>query len=242
MLNALLTILAAASATLEILAVYRGPVAAVYVFKPLTMVLIILIAVFAREPEYAAYRGLIVLGLCFSLVGDIFLMLPGDLFVPGLLSFLIAHLFYTFGFVYMTGRISSLLYTTPFLLYGGVMMWILLPHVGGFMKLPVMVYMIVILAMAWQAFNRWIVTRQKGSLLASIGAILFVASDSILAINRFAKPFPEAPSLILSTYFAAQWLIAISTTAPNLKFFDRASRSGPNRISQRSEVERATRH
>src|SRR5215216_6442804 len=221
MVNLLLTILALISASLDIVAVYHWPPAFVYVFKPLTMVFIILIAALAREPDYYVYQRMIVLGLCFSLVGDVFLMLPWDLFIAGLLSFLVAHLLYTGAFIYMTGRISSLLYAVPFFLYGGVMMWILLPRVGGAMKLPVMIYMAVILAMAWQAVNRWIVTRQKGSLLAAIGAILFVASDSMLAINRFASPFPESSLFVMATYFVAQWLIAISISA---SFFKRQRR------------------
>jgi uncharacterized membrane protein YhhN len=61
---------------------------------------------------------------------------------------------------------------------------ILAPHLGK-MKLPVIVYMVVILVMAWQAWERWRQTGQSGALLAFLGAGLFVISDSALAINRF---------------------------------------------------------
>lgn len=218
MLNLLLTILAVASAAFDIYAVYYLPPAFEYIFKPLTMVIIIVIAALASEPEYFIYKRLIVVGLCFSLLGDVLLMLPTDLFTFGLLSFLLAHLFYTAAFVYMAGRVSSPFYIVPFFLCGALMMFVLLPHVSGAgMKLAVMIYMVVILAMAWQALNRWIVTRQKGSLLAAIGAILFVASDSVLAINRFVSPFPASSLLVMSAYFAAQLLIAVSVDAATFK-------------------------
>src|SRR5215210_6417544 len=83
MLNLLLTILAFISATLDIVAVYNWPPAFEYVFKPLTMVFIIIIAALAREQEYYVYQRMIVLGLCFSLAGDVFLMLPWNLFTAG---------------------------------------------------------------------------------------------------------------------------------------------------------------
>ena len=238
----LLTILALISATLDIVAVYNWPPAFEYIFKPLTMVFIILIAALAREPELSVYQGLIVLGLCFSLAGDVFLMLPWNLFVPGLLSFLVAHLLYAFAFMYMTGRISSLLYLIPFLLYGGVMMWVLLPEVGGVMKLPVVIYMTAILTMAWQAVNRFTVTRQTGSLIAAVGALLFVVSDSVLAINRFAKPFHESSLIVMTTYFAAQWLIAISISASLFKRHRFEPPHEPLAPAQAHDIERVTRH
>ncbi|HVG35877.1 MAG TPA: lysoplasmalogenase, partial [Pyrinomonadaceae bacterium] len=79
------------------------------------------------------------------------------------------------------------------------------------MKAPVMIYMLVIIAMAWQALNRWAATGEQGSALAFAGAMLFVASDSLLAVNRFRKRIRGAQVYIMSTYFMAQWLIALST-------------------------------
>ena len=48
------------------------------------------------------------------------------------------------------------------------------------------------------------------TLLAAIGAVLFLISDGLLAINRFRKEYPYAHVLILSTYYGAQCLIALS--------------------------------
>jgi uncharacterized membrane protein YhhN len=78
------------------------------------------------------------------------------------------------------------------------------------MKLPVVIYMLVILLMAWQALSRWMGTGQAGSAPAFCGALLFTASDSVLALNRFRGRIRHAQFYILSTYFTAQWLIALS--------------------------------
>ena len=205
-----LTLLALVSAALNISAEYRGPKRNVYLFKPLTMICIILIALGGNRSASSFYKYMIVAGLLCSLVGDIFLMLPSDRFIPGLLSFLVAHLFYIAAFTSGGVRPSSLRYALPFLIYGGIMLWVLFPHLGK-MKLPVPVYMLVILTMAWRALSRWVETEQGGSALAFFGALLFTASDSILAVNRFRGRVPHAELYILSTYFTAQWLIALST-------------------------------
>jgi uncharacterized membrane protein YhhN len=70
--------------------------------------------------------------------------------------------------------------------------------------------MLVIAVMAWQAVARWMDVGQLGALLACIGAVLFVISDALLALNRFHRRLPAAPALKLGTYFSGQWLIALS--------------------------------
>ena len=67
-----------------------------YVCKPLT-VLLLIGAALALHPEFGSRRGWFVAALVLSLAGDVFLMLPQDLFVPGLGSFLVAHLCYVLG-------------------------------------------------------------------------------------------------------------------------------------------------
>jgi uncharacterized membrane protein YhhN len=207
---AIISSLVIISALLHLRAEYRGPKRNAYLFKPLTMILIILIAWRTKNAVSEFYRYAIIIGLVCSLVGDIFLMLPGDRFIAGLISFLLAHLCYIAAFVFEGAHTPGLLYGIPFLVYGGVMLRVLLPGLGS-MKAPVIVYMLVIILMAWQAFNRWMTTGQEGSALAFTGALLFVVSDSILAVNRFKRAFPSAQLYIMSTYFMAQWLIALST-------------------------------
>ena len=205
----ILTAAAICSAVVHIRAEYRGPRYRVYVFKPLTMVFIVLIAILVKQPEVSVYKYAIIAGLLCSLAGDVFLMLPSDRFVAGLASFLTAHLLYITAFVSGTGFRFSYWPLAPFVLYGIVTFRILSPHLGK-MRVPVIVYMLVILAMGWQAWERLIQTGQTGALLASVGAVFFIVSDTSLAVNRFRVQFKGARVLTLGTYFAAQWLIALS--------------------------------
>jgi uncharacterized membrane protein YhhN len=204
-----LTILALVSAALCINAESTGTRRNVYIFKPLTMVWIIMIALEGQHQDSPVYKYLVVAGLLCSLAGDIFLMLPSDRFIPGLLSFLVAHLFYIAAFSSGKPQLDALRYAIPFLVYGGVMLWLLFPHLGR-MKLPVLIYMLVILVMAWRALERWRETEQVWSALAFLGALSFTVSDSILALNRFRGRIDHSQLYILSTYFTAQWLIALS--------------------------------
>lgn len=206
-----LTALAAISAAIEITAQYLGPRPIVYIFKPLTMLIIIVIAATSRAHE-TNYRNLIVAALCCSLVGDVFLMLPGDRFVPGLLSFLIAHFCYIGAFRTRPHGMASAWWGMACVAYGSFMLWALFPNLGD-MELPVSIYLVVILVMAWQALNRWATKRRGRAGVAALGAVLFVASDSLIALNRFYSRFRLADLLILATYFTAQSLIALSTVS-----------------------------
>jgi uncharacterized membrane protein YhhN len=207
MLISMLALLVMLTATVHIWAEYRGPRLHVYIFKPLTMVFILLIAIFGQA-TYPLYRYMIIAGLVFSMAGDIFLMLPSDRFVSGLVAFLIAHLFYIVAFM---SEISTLIWwpLIPLVTYGIAIYIILAPYLGN-LKPPVFIYIVVILIMAWLAWERWSHSGQSGTLLAGLGALLFVISDTILAINRFRGAFKSARALNLTTYFAAQCLIASS--------------------------------
>ncbi len=207
----ILTVLVVISAALTISAEYHGPRRIVYLFKPLTTFCLILLALAPKYPVAPFYRYMIVAGLVCSLAGDVFLMLPSDKFIAGLLSFLIAHLCYIAAFVFAGERTAVYAWAAPpLLLYGGLMLWRLWPVLGR-MRGPVIIYMLVILLMGLAALSRYVETKQNGSLLAALGAFIFIASDSILAVDKFRGRFRLAQLLILSTYFTAQWLIALST-------------------------------
>jgi uncharacterized membrane protein YhhN len=149
------------------------------------------------------------LALALSTLGDILLDLdPERLFVFGLGSFLIAHVVYIFLFVRNRRRTialgaSRVLLAALVLLYSiGVSAW-LLPSLGGLI-VPVAIYMCAITAMVVSAIlarfqNPWIV----------VGAILFLISDSLLAVNKFKAPIPYRDFLVWSTYYAGQYGIAI---------------------------------
>ncbi|WP_298214001.1 lysoplasmalogenase family protein [Acidovorax sp.] len=185
-----------------------------WLFKPLTMVIaLILVAACAYS---SSARGLfdskprwllLAAALAGSLAGDAFLMFEG-FFIPGLVSFLVAHLFYVAlfkngqrwfphrGALAATLGIGAAMYA--FLWAGG------LPPA---LRAPVATYVLVIALMAAQAMGRAAVLRDQASLLVAVGAGVFMVSDSLLATNRFVQPLPWSQVWVLATYYAAQALI-----------------------------------
>src|SRR5512137_2816097 len=93
----------AASAACAIVAAYRGNQRGVFLFKPLTTTLVIASALWVFAPSDAQYQDWILLGLLFSLAGDVFLMLGERRFLLGLASFLVAHLVYARAFTLGVG-------------------------------------------------------------------------------------------------------------------------------------------
>ncbi|MCP2070609.1 UNVERIFIED_ORG: putative membrane protein YhhN [Pseudomonas lini] len=156
------------------------------------------------------YRRWISLGLMFSVVGDVLLAWPGDLFVFGLGAFLLAHLAYLKAYLSDCRR-PALLALVLALAIGAVLLGILMSNGLGPLLVPVIVYGLAISAMLWRALARLGTTVPKRSAwLAAAGALAFVFSDSLIGINRFVSPFHAAPYLIIVSYWLGQWGITAS--------------------------------
>lgn len=198
------------SALLAIATAGRARRTAFYVLKPLTTLLILGLALTqpASFDLHPFYRPLVAAGLVCSLMGDVLLMLRREQFVGGLVAFLVAHLLYIRAFTLDGARVTWWI-VLPLAAYAAVLLRILLPHAGARLKAPVTAYALVLLAMTWAAAERC-AGGLSGGAFAAAGGVLFVASDSALAINRFARPFRGADAVILATYYAAQTLIALS--------------------------------
>lgn len=156
------------------------------------------------------YRRWISLGLIFSLVGDVLLAWPGDLFIFGLGAFLLAHLAYLKAYFSDCRRLALL----PLLLalgVGAVLLSILISHGLGDLLIPVVVYALVISAMLWRARARLgSDVPKRSALLAAAGAASFVFSDTLIGINHFVLAFDAAPYLLIATYWLGQWGITAS--------------------------------
>ena len=178
--------------------------------KPFLMPLLFL---YVYYQEAFSTKKFLLLGLTFSWIGDILLLFAakGELFfIAGLLSFLTAHVFYIYLFsklgtteaykknlVFWAGFIIIVLYLQSLLA-------LLLPKIGT-LKIPVSVYAVtisVMLAFAWRGYFSW---NPSTRFFILFGAMAFVASDSLLAINKFYSPFEYASFLIMATYLAAQY-------------------------------------
>jgi uncharacterized membrane protein YhhN len=202
-------IVAALSALLHIRAEYAGPRWQVYLFKPLTTTLVLLLAISITGTQGARYQVAVVVGLICSLVGDVMLMLPRDRFVAGLASFLLAHLAYIAAFQTGMPMGSSPALLLPLLAATWLLLRLLWRGLGA-MRGAVLLYAFAMLVMVWRAWARSLVAPGSSALLAAVGATLFMVSDSVLALNRFRAPFRQAQAVIMSTYVAAQLLIALS--------------------------------
>jgi uncharacterized membrane protein YhhN len=156
-------------------------------------------------------RAIIIIALFFSWVGDILLMFVPEneiYFLLGLSSFLLAHIFYILFFEGLRRseniriRISLLLLVC---IYYAVLIGWLMPYLGD-MKVPVIVYGAVISCMCLLALHMFFISNKGAGLLMLLGALLFVASDSILAIDKFYRHSAWA-IMIMITYGIAQLYI-----------------------------------
>lgn len=189
-----------------------------YIGKPLTTLLILLLAASAAPSVGKRYRRAVLAGMALSLVGDVLLMLPTDLFVPGLIAFLLAHIGYVVAFAPGSTRAARAIGFGVLAVVVAINLAGLLPHIAPALKGAVLAYVVVLASMAAFALARaWTPALMhawpRATRFAAFGAVCFVASDSLLAWDRFGGGIPLAPLAILSTYWIAQWCIARSVEA-----------------------------
>jgi len=151
-----------------------------------------------------------VLGLFFSFLGDLLLLGTGEVcFIFGLLFFLIAHVFY----IIMVLRLiparkpkNFIMASVPFLLLFLILMNILFVGLGS-MKIPVIIYAMTISFFGIVSLLLYLETKTKISLILLVGVLIFISSDTILALNLFYKTQSFYPLLIMMSYVLAQYLI-----------------------------------
>jgi uncharacterized membrane protein YhhN len=182
------------------------------IFKPLGVGVALIFIAFSAysmtaNGQKSFQKPLLLTALAFSVAGDAWLMFPG-FFIHGLASFLIAHVFYIALFKQGIGWFPSKAVLAVSLAYGGAMYAYLLPHLGAGLPIPVAVYVLFIALMGAQAIGRASVLGTPASRWVAAGSVLFMASDSLLAINKFVAPIALSQLWVLGTYFAAQLLIA----------------------------------
>ena len=197
------------SGMLHITGLYVKSASLKYIFKPLTTVLLIYLAISQGGQSCSQYKILILGGLGFSLAGDIFLMLPRQRFIAGLISFLVAHLFFISAFIGYTGPFWNGYYLIPVLAYFVLFLVVLLRHTGK-MRLPVLIYALVLLIFLWQAAGQYGFNPTTATAFGFLGALLFVLSDTLLAYNKFVKTLKWAPGVLMVLYWAALYFLALS--------------------------------
>ncbi|MFN2543898.1 MAG: lysoplasmalogenase [Actinomycetota bacterium] len=192
-------------------AVARGRKRLGYVLKPLTLALLVAAAAVLGGDEPGLRWQFTLAALVLSLAGDVFLMLPADLFLPGLGSFLLAHVAY----------IAAINQTPPPVAWtvgASVLMLVVIAPIyrrllvgmgrsgERAMAVPVAIYAlalgaVVVSAVATAGRSDWSAGR---SVVIILGAVLSATSDGLIGWTRFVKTYPWAPVAIISTYHLAQ--------------------------------------
>ena len=151
-----------------------------------------------------------VLALVFSFIGDVLLLDKINLFIFGIAAFLITQVIYIFIFSKRLGKASwqkKITSLVPFLLFYSVLISVLAPNLNELL-VPVMVYGIAISVFGTVALLNYLYDKNKNTLLLLQGALLFIVSDSMIALNKFHEEQSFYPVTIMLTYILAQYLIA----------------------------------
>jgi uncharacterized membrane protein YhhN len=185
-----------------------------YLVKPLIMVWITLY--FLRYKKKKSFSVPVLLAFFFSWLGDNFLMFSGKseaFFFAGVGSFFFAQLAYIYTFSrYSEKGGKGYLERRPwlvliFLAYLTGMLILLFPGLEGMMKPIILVYALSLIGMSMMALNRKERVGRRTFLLVFTGSLLFLLSDSMIALERFYAEFWRAGFWIMLTYIAAQYLI-----------------------------------
>ncbi|MBR07492.1 MAG: hypothetical protein CMP48_07380 [Rickettsiales bacterium] len=178
--------------------------------KPILMPVLIYLVFVKADGFVNLPRLLLALALVFAWIGDMLLLMQGEelYFLGGLGSFLIMQVLYTLVF-YKSMQSPALPKSNIIIpsLIGFVVIAYGAFHYAGIMWIPVVIYALCILTMLAFALNRQSETSNQSFLLTTVGATLFVISDSLIGVNKFMMEIPYAPFLIMATYIPAQYLI-----------------------------------
>ena len=171
------------------------------IFKPITTLLIIALSIIIYKKQKTRYTILIITALLFALIGDI-LLIGEDYFVFGLAAFLLAHILFTIAFLSVKKFFTKPIYLAILLSIGGAYYYFLYPHLEGY-QIPVIIYLLTIVIMNWQALSLSRDQKQNNIQLLGVAALLFSFSDGVIAYDKFVEPLSYSSILILPTYWLA---------------------------------------
>jgi uncharacterized membrane protein YhhN len=204
-----LSIAALVFGILHVRAEFREQTDKVAIYRPLTMIVILVIALIAPSPVSAFYKGAIILALVLSIVSDLLMMIPGTPLVIGMVGFTAVSSLFFLAF----GSVTALRIPTPWvillLLYGALLIWRLWPNLGE-LRGPTTVFMGVLGLAVWQAMELSVQIGQPWALFALVGSVSLVIASSVLGLDYFLPLFRGKLVLFFSAYYIGQWLIAAS--------------------------------
>lgn len=209
-------------AAVEVFAEATGNDTVRFFSKPLLMIVLITYYIQSVKTDWNKTHKLMAVAFFFSWIGDVALMFifkNENFFLVGLVGFLITHILYTVAFVQVTHKnISAILpqkfiVLVPLIIYMAVLLSLLTPAINSNEKtqpflIPVIIYSAAIAVMVVFSINRFKRVNTQSFIWVFAGALLFMVSDSIIAINKFLTPFSTAGILIMILYIIGQYWIA----------------------------------
>lgn len=176
--------------------------------------LLIFFLLFYYFQASASVNKVFVTALVFCWLGDVLLLFDqmDDFFMAGLASFMIAHLLLIISYRQFRYSVDGFEGTQkfrlsfPIILAGSGLIVVLYPKLGD-LKMPVLAYALILTVMVLQSIFRLGRTSTKSFWLVFAGAVSFMISDSLLAINKFYQPISNASVWIMATYLTAVYLI-----------------------------------
>ncbi len=183
-----------------------------YITKPVILTSLIIYFLVSNKGLHSNTKNFTLLALVLSLLGDILLMFDNgspNFFIAGLGSFLLAHIMYAFVFLKKGKTHKGIwIFLSVLMLYGIGLFYLIKDGLGN-MLIPVLLYVLAIFSMATAAFARKERVVNISFYLVLIGALLFMLSDSFIAVDKFYKPLPFSNISIMLTYGIAQLFIVL---------------------------------
>lgn len=196
-----------------------------FISKPLLMIILMLFYAKSIVRQPTSFHKMMIAAFFFSWIGDVALMfvhVNENFFLVGLVGFLITHILYTIVFSKVNHpEISPIIpkkiwVAVPLVIYMVALLSMLVPAINGNaltkpFLMPVLVYSTAIAVMVLFGINRFRRVNDSSFAMVFAGALLFMFSDSLIAINKFMQPLPAAGFFIMVLYISGQWLIAKGT-------------------------------
>lgn len=188
-------------------ATYRGPVWQRWLFKPVTLLLLLALA--AQAPVLTVAGYLIILGLVATMVGDALLLLTNERMLYVIGAYFLSYLLYTIGFA--SQMTFTLFWPLPVMLLaiGAALIAVLWARLEE-LRWPICTYIGMTLLMVWIAGEQYFAHSTDNSLSLLAGASLLLLTTVLWLISHFRYPFGAAKAVIAASYFAGHFLIVRS--------------------------------
>ncbi|KFD24645.1 lysoplasmalogenase [Yokenella regensburgei] len=195
------------SAWLYVDASYRGPVWQRWVFKPVTIILLLLLAL--QAPIFNSISYLVIAGLCASMIGDALTLLPRQRILYAVGAFFLSHLLYTIYFA--TQMTLSFFWPLPLVLLviGALLIAVIWSRLEE-LRMPVLTFIGMTLVMVWLAGEQWFLRPTSTALSGFLGAALLLTGNIVWMVSHYRRRFRADNAISSACYFAGHFLIVRS--------------------------------